>query len=171
MGECSKRGRASRAEEEGNRELTFVSFSLPRRTPGPLLSPSHWSLLNLLLPTSSSNSAAPLPASTLLLLTAFLRQLPTLPAASTTALLFAQVASTAEKVLPLLRVSSEGLLDLFGDALGAWSSRRATAGVEEVEGWKGLLSVLAKALERSLPNNLNRKKVSTPFYLLFLNAC
>lgn len=152
-----------RSRREGTAELTsaFLPSCTRFRTPGPLLSPSHWSLLNLLLPTSHSNSA-PLPPSTLLLLTSFLRQLPSLPASSSsTSSLFAEVATTAERVLPLLRVSAEGLLDLFGDALGAWSSRQASVGADEVKGWQVLLSVLAKALDRSLPNNLNRKKVRT----------
>jgi hypothetical protein len=61
-------------------------------------------------------------------------------------------------------VSSEGLLDLFGEALVAWNARTSSAalGAEETQGWETLLSVLCKALDRSLPNNLNRKKVRMP---------
>lgn len=156
----------------GEPELTFALtlLRLPSSSSGPLLSPAHWSLLNQLLPTSSSTSSAPLPPPTLLLLTAFLRQLPALPASSSpqTVVLFSEVSKTADRVLPLLRVSSEGLLDLFGDALVAWNTRSTASalGAEELEGWETLLAVLSKALDRTLPNNLNRKKVS-----LALVAC
>jgi hypothetical protein len=130
----------------------------------PILSASHWSLLLRLLPTShsapSSAMTQTLPSALSQLLPLCLRQITALATAPGPTLLD-QVAKTAERLLVLLRLSSESLLDLFGEVLQAWHhvSSRLEDGETTLGGWEDMVAVVARALEATLSNNLHRKKV------------